>query len=344
MTSAARSIVLRSLAIYPLLLALAACGNDLSQHDFSGDALGTSFTVSVVDRAAGLDFDELQVDVLDALSAVDKLASTWRDDSELSTLNTDMSIDWIPVSARLCELLKHSLEISEITAGAFDPTVGPLVNLWGFGPNGQVSEPPSEADIVATQHKVGYALLEVDCSERLVRKDVADVYVDLSGWAKGYAVDQLANLLDDRGIANYMVEIGGELRVKGHNRKRNHWAIGIEAPSTSERVPHAIVHVTNTSVATSGDYRNYFEHEGQRFSHTIDPRTGRPVTHKLAAVTVMDASAAYADAMATGLLVLGPDNGPELARELGVAAYFLVRDATGIREITTLDFDRLSTQ
>ncbi len=175
-----------------------------------------------------------------------------------------------------------------------------------------------------------------------MRKDVADLYVDLSGWAKGYAVDQLAELLDARGIENYLVEIGGELRVKGQNREGEKWAIGIEAPSTSARVPQAILHVTDTSVATSGDYRNYFEHEGQRFSHTIDARTGRPVSHDLAAVTVVNPSTAYADAMATALLVLGPDDGPELARELDIAGYFLVRNQTEIREITTPGFDRLS--
>jgi thiamine biosynthesis lipoprotein len=166
--------------------------------------------------------------------------------------------------------------------------------------------------------------------------------VDLSGWAKGYAVDQLAALLDTQGIDNYLVEIGGELRVKGMNRDKAKWAIGIEAPSTSARVPHAILHVTDTSVATSGDYRNYFEHDGERFSHTIDARTGRPVAHDLAAVTVVNPSTAYADAMATALLVLGPEDGPQLARELGIAGYFLVRNQTDIREITTPEFDRLS--
>ena len=344
MISAAKLIVLRSFTVCLALLVLSACDNASPQLDLQGSALGTSFLVSVIGFPEELDAESVRQDILDVLADLDELASTWRDDSELSALNAALSVDWVSVSAPFCDLLERSLEISRITKGAFDPTVGPLVNLWGFGPAGPISEPPTDGDIEAAQHRVGFDLVEVDCNEQLVRKDVPDLYVDLSGWAKGHAVDLVAGLLDSRGVENYMVEIGGELRVSGHNRKGRNWAIGIEAPSTSERVPHAIVHVSNTSVATSGDYRNYFEHDGQRYSHTIDPRTGRPVTHSLAAVTVVDASAAFADAMATALLVLGPEDGPELARELDIAAYFLVRDASGIREIATPDFDTLSTQ
>ena len=336
---------LRRLLLILPALALCACGdNSLPQLELTGQAMGTTFRVVLVDPPDTIAEDTLKNEIIAALQTVDVLASTWRDDSDLTVLNVDQSIDWIPVSEEFCALLESSLEISEATGGAFDLTIGPLVNLWGFGPEGQIAEPPSPADIAAAQHRVGFDMLEADCMERLVRKDVPDLYVDLSGWAKGYAVDQVAELLDTRSMDNFLVEIGGELRVKGQNREGKKWAIGIEAPSTSARVPHALVHVTNTSVATSGDYRNYFEHDGQRFSHTIDARSGRPVTHDLAAVTVVNASAAYADAMATALLVLGPDDGPELARQLGIAGYFLVRNETGMREITTPEFDRLSAQ
>jgi thiamine biosynthesis lipoprotein len=174
-----------------------------------------------------------------------------------------------------------------------------------------------------------------------MRKRHADMYVDLSGWAKGLAVDRLANLLDERGLTDYLVEIGGELRVRGHNAEERKWAIAVEAPSTTMRRPQSLLRLSNTSVATSGDYRNYFDHDGQHYSHTIDARTGRPVDHNLAAVTVIDDSAAFADAMATALLVLGPEDGPALAENLGLAGYFLVRNETGIRELTTTEFDKL---
>jgi len=332
---------MRLLSLLWLLLVLGACGDNRAL-ELTGQAMGTTFNVVLVEPPESIATQALESELIAVLQTVDRLASTWRDDSELTTFNLDLSIDWIPVSKDFCALLEGALEISEATGGAFDLTIGPLTNLWGFGPGGQIVDPPSAADIATAQRRVGFEMLEADCAERLVRKDVPDLYVDLSGWAKGYAVDQLAELLDARGAENYLVEIGGEIRVKGTNSKDEKWAIGIEAPSTSSRVPHAILHVTDTSVATSGDYRNYFEHDGLRYSHTIDARTGRPVTHNLAAVTVVNTSTAFADAMATALLVLGPDDGPELARELGIAGYFLVRNQTDIREITTPDFDRLS--
>lgn len=332
--------VRRLLCLLPALI-LCACG-DSQSLELTGQAMGTTFNVVLVGPPESLAAEVLEEELIAALQEVDRLASTWREDSELTVFNLDLSSDWIPVSRRFCALLDGALEVSAATGGAFDLTIGPLTNLWGFGPDGQVADPPSAADIAAAQGRVGFELLEADCAKRRVRKGVPDLYVDLSGWAKGYAVDQLAAILDAHGIDNYLVEIGGELRVKGKNRGNDKWAIGIEAPSTSARVPHAILHVTDTSVATSGDYRNFFEHDGQRYSHTIDARTGRPVAHNLAAVTVVNPSTAYADAMATALLVLGPDDGPQLARKLGIAGYFLVRNPTNIREISTPEFDKLS--
>ncbi|MBT8080908.1 MAG: FAD:protein FMN transferase [Gammaproteobacteria bacterium] len=333
------------LPLLAALLTLAGCGDGrLEQLDLSGNALGTTFNVSIVAPPDALDIDALEGDIVATLTRIDLLASTWRGDSELSAFNENTSVDWILVSPAFCAALESTRDISEATNGAFDVTVGPLVNLWGFGPGGDVAAPPSDAEIDAARRRVGYGQLDIDCDARLVRKDHRAIYVDLSGWAKGHAVDALAALLDARGLGNYLVEIGGELRVSGHNSERRNWAIAIEAPSTSERVPHAIVRVTDTSVATSGDYRNYFEHDGARYSHTIDPRTGRPVTHDLAAVTVVHPSAAFADAMATAFLVLGPVNGPALATELDVAGYFLVRNGTNIEEIATLRFDTLDTQ
>mgnify|MGYP001817810191 FL=1 len=333
------------LPLLAALLTVAACGDGrLEQLDLSGNALGTTFNVAIVQPPEALDTDALEADIVATLRRIDLLASTWRDDSELSAFNENTSVDWILVSPALCAALENTRDISEATNGAFDVTVGPLVNLWGFGPDGVVATPPSDAEIDAARHRVGYGQLEIDCDARLLRKDHGAIHVDLSGWAKGHAVDELAALLDTRGLANYLVEIGGELRVSGYNSERRNWAIAIEAPSTSKRVPHAVVRVTDTSVATSGDYRNYFEHDGTSYSHTIDPRTGRPVTHDLAAVTVVHPSAAYADAMATALLVLGPAHGPALAAELVIAGYFLVRNGTNIEETTTPQFDALDTQ
>ena len=334
----------RALCLFCVVL-LAACGNDrLPQLELAGTALGTTFKIAIVDAPDGLDADALEANVVASLEAVDNLASTWREDSELSRLNANPSIDWMLVSAELCNMLDRALRVSDATDGAFDVTVGQLVNLWGFGPDGPTSEPPSEDAIADAMAIVGYDKIVADCEAKLVRKDVPELYIDLSGWAKGHAVDELAKLLDQTGIQNYLVEVGGEIRVKGHNSEGLGWAVAIEAPSTSERAPHAVVRITNTSVATSGDYRNYFEYDGSLYSHTIDARTGRPVTHNLAAVTVINPSAAYADAMATALLVLGPEAGPKRAEELDLAAYFLVREADDVREVTTTAFDQLGAQ
>ncbi len=326
-----------------LLLALAACGDQrLPQLELAGSALGTTFRVAIVEPLADLDSEALEADILAELAEVDRLASTWRSDSELSRFNAERSTDWLEVSAEFCAALAGALDVSRLTGGAFDMTVGPLVNLWGFGPDGPVEEPPPADQIERAMQSVGYDKVHADCQRGTARKDHEAIYVDLSGWAKGYAVDALAELLNASGLHNYLVEIGGELRVRGHNSERRNWAVAIEAPSTSARVPHAVIHVTDTSIATSGDYRNYFDYSNSRYSHTIDPRTGYPVAHELAAVTVIHPVSAFADAMATALLVLGPDAGPPLAEDLGLAAYFLVRRKTGIEEIATPQFDLLS--
>jgi thiamine biosynthesis lipoprotein len=327
-----------------LLPVLGACGEQrLPQLELEGSALGTTFKVAIVEPASTLDATGLEAEILATLSRLDKLASTWRSDSELSAFNLEQSSDWLPVSAEFCAALSAALEVSRLTNGAFDITVGPLVNLWGFGPEGSISEPPTDAAITAALQYVGYDKLHTDCDRGAARKDTGALYVDLSGWAKGRAVDAVSELLDTSDISNYLVEIGGELRVRGHNSERRKWAVGIEAPSTSQRVPRAIIRVSDTSVATSGDYRNYFEYDGTSYSHTIDPRTGRPVAHGLAAVTVVHPENAFADAMATALLVMGPEAGPELAENLGIAAYFLVRGSTDIEEILTSEFEGLTT-
>lgn len=324
-------------------LLLAACDRDsrLPQYELTGSALGTTFSVLLVAPREGLLKDELQSRILETLGAVDRLASTWREDSELSLFNENPSNDWIETSTELCTAIERALEISQLTNGAFDITVGPLVNLWGFGPDGEIDKPPADDALRAAMGRVGYQHLQTRCEVPALRKQQGDLWIDLSGWAKGHAVDRLAALLDRNELKDYLVEIGGEVRVRGHNAQQLKWAVAIESPSTTKRVPHAVLRVTNTGVATSGDYRNYFDYDGEHYSHTIDPRTGRPIDHALAAVTVVNESTAYADAMATALLVLGPLEGPKRAEELGIAAYFLVRNTTGFREISTTSFDLL---
>lgn len=315
-----------------LLHALAACdGRRLDEYHLSGPTMGTSFNVTLV-TASAFDQQTLQAQIYAALEKVDRQMSTYRADSELAKFNHSSVTDWVPVSPALCKAVDHALELGALTAGAFDITVGPLVNLWGFGPDGPRNEPPAAADIAAAQSTTGRDKLQTDCERPAIRKRHADVHVDLSGYAKGLAADQIAAVLDDRGMLNYLVEIGGDLRVRGHNASQAKWRVAIEKPDPPHDVVEKIIHISDLSVATSGDYRNFFEFEGERFSHTIDPRSGRPVAHSLASVTVLGHYAATADAMATALMVLGPDAGIKFAAREDIAAYFLLRSGDGITE------------
>ena len=316
-----------------LLLTLGACGDHARPvHELVGPTMGTTFSVKIVAPPADLDLDSLRQDIDLTLEQINQTMSTYLSESELSRFNKSLKLEWIEVSADLCHLIEEALLISEFTGGAFDITVGPLVNLWGFGAAETPPGPPNAEKITAATRETGYTKLHVDCSVPALRKDLAGIFVDLSAFAKGYAVDRIARLLDARYVPDYLVEIGGELRMRGKNAKDDNWAIAIETPTRDAREVQKIVHLTNTAMATSGDYRNYFEHEGTYYSHTIDPRTGHPVTHNGASVTVVAPSAAYADATATALLVLGPDAGLELAERESIAAFFLLRLGNGFEE------------
>jgi len=287
--------------------------------------MGTTFSVKVIAPPADLDLASLQQDIQEALDAVNQSMSTYLDDSELSQFNMSDSTDWIEVSAELCHAVEAAQIVSQFTDGAFDITVGPLVSLWGFGPSESVTTPPSDEQVTMALRDTGHTKLHTDCGKPALRKDAPGLNIDLSAFAKGHAVDLVADLLDERALSDYLVEIGGELRLRGLNAKNDNWAIAIETPERAARSVQTVINLTNTGMATSGDYRNYFEHDGNHYSHTIDPRTGRPITHNGASVTVVADTAAFADAAATALLVMGPDAGLALAEQESIAAYFLLR-------------------
>jgi thiamine biosynthesis lipoprotein len=335
-------VPLRHFLFLPVFLSV-ACSDDkaLPSYDLAGDTMGTSFNITLVGPPAELDLEQLNAAIHDRLENVDAIASTYRADSELSRFNADPSTDWIRVSPEFCRMVSAANDISIMTQGAFDITVGPLVNLWGFGPEISENDIPTDEEIAAAKARVGYEALETDCDHSVMRKSSADIYVDLSGWAKGYAVDQIANLLDAQKLTDYLVEIGGELRVRGHNAKQQKFSIAIEKPLANDEMAYTLMRLSDVSVATSGDYRNFFEHDGQRYSHSIDPRSGRPISDELAGVSVVSTNTAYADAVATAFLVLGPEDGLALAEKLRIAAYFLVRTDNGIEEKSSSQFAAL---
>lgn len=312
------------------LLASGGCNDPAAVRTAEGLAMGTTWSVQVVEPPAGLTRARLRRTVQDALDDVDERMSTYREDSEVSRFNRQHHTDWIPVSRELLDVLRTALEVAALTEGAFDPTVGPLVDLWGFGPV-QRSAPPDEATLEAARARVGYDKLELRLAPPALRKRIPDLRLDLSSIAKGWAVDRVARALDTLGATHYLVEVGGELRGRGHNARGEPWRIAIERPVPGARLPYAVFPLWETASATSGDYRNFRQAHGKRLSHLIDPRSGRPVAQRLASVTVLDPSGARADALATGLLVLGPDRGFELAVRQGIAAYFIERTPQGFR-------------
>jgi thiamine biosynthesis lipoprotein len=304
------------------------CSNELEIQKLSGRTMGTTWSVVVANPITSHDQEVLQANIETVLAEVNRQMSTYDPTSEISQFNQSDQLDtWYPVSELFAMTTAKALGFSEVSNGAFDPTIGPLVNLWGFGPDAGVEALPSEAVIGEAKSKVGFAAISVRTPETdggsAIRKS-AQRRLDLSAIAKGLGVDQVYRLLDDQGYANFLVEIGGEVRVKG-DKDGLGWKIAVEKPIRGERAVEQLLALRDVALATSGDYRNYREIDGIAYSHTIDPSTGRPVTHQLASVTVADSECAMADGWATTLLVLGPKKGFELAVARNLSAMFIER-------------------
>ncbi len=316
-----------------------------SSETLSGRTMGTTWTATW--HGSRGNTDEVPASVVAdelprLLDRVDRMMSTWRDDSEISRFNSASSTDWFAVSHDTMRVLRRALEIAAQSDGAFDVTVSPLVALWGFGVDGQ-RPAPDEQQVAAAIRRVGWQKLEVRTDPPSVRKSEPEVTVDLSAIAKGYAVDLLGIYLDSIAVAGYLVEVGGETRVQGARADGSPWRIGIEQPLAGQRRVRRVLTVSGEtrSIATSGDYRNRRNVGGRVLSHTIDPRTGHPVEHSLAAVTVVAEDCMTADALATTLMVLGPVDGLAHARRHGVAALLLTRTGTTINEQATEEFSAL---
>ncbi len=319
-----------------LVFVLSACSSQ-QQYPFqyTGPVMGTSYTVKVSRLPEGVDGPQLQKKISTLLEQINGQMSTYLSDSELSRFNRNPSTDWQSVSRPLYNVLREAQQISRRSGGAFDITVGPLVNLWGFGPETMQAEPPAEASIAERLNLIGYKHLKLREQPLSVKKDFAGLYLDLSALAKGFAVDQVAELLEKQGISDYMVEIGGEIRLHGNNLSGKPWRIAVEKPTPDKRMIQRVLAISDIAMATSGDYRNFFEFNGVRFSHSIDPRTGRPISHRLASVTILRRTSMEADALATAMMVLGPEQGYRLAENERIAALFIIKDGDGFIEKST---------
>ncbi|MDH5304257.1 MAG: FAD:protein FMN transferase [Gammaproteobacteria bacterium] len=332
--------VLLAIMLPTLLLSCERPVDERPVSRLSGATMGTTFSIQLVAPPHGVSMTTLEDQVTKTLASIEASMSTYRPDSELSRFNAHSGSDWFVVSAELCAVVAAAQGLSHLTGGAFDITVGPLVNLWGFGPDITVAQPPGAERIAEAMRLTGNQHLQTDCSVPALAKALPALYVDLSAYTKGYAVDRIASLLSDFGASNYFVEIGGEIRVTGSNAHNQPWSIAIEAPHRGASSVTRVVELSDASMATSGDYRNYFEHDGRIYSHTIDPRSGYPVSHSVAAVSVVADSTALADGLATALLVLGPIEGMQFAEQQDIAALFQLRTDAGVQERMSTRFAR----
>ncbi|TRN21150.1 FAD:protein FMN transferase [Vibrio furnissii] len=318
------------------LLLLAGCEQPPQQVHLSGPTMGTSYNIKYIQQDGLPSSDDLHKEIDRLLEEVNDQMSTYRQDSELSRFNQYQGTDAFEVSTQTATVVKEAMRLSTLTEGALDVTVGPLVNLWGFGPEARPEVVPTDAELADRKANTGIHHLTVNGNS--LSKDLSHLYVDLSTIAKGWGVDVVANYIESQGIHNYMVEVGGEIRLKGLNRDNVPWRIAVEKPTVDERSIQEIIEPGDMAIATSGDYRNYFERDGVRYSHIINPQTGRPIHNRVVSVTVLDKSCMTADGLATGLMVLGDEKGIEIAEQNHIPVFMIVKTDDGFKEIASSAF------
>jgi thiamine biosynthesis lipoprotein len=309
----------------------------------TGATMGTSYSVRI-GSTAPVDPDTLRAALNARLAEINSMMSTYDSESDISRLNRAGSGNWIEIPAEMATVVREAIGISELSQGAFDITVSPLVELWGFGPGGAIAEPPTAARIEAVRQRTSIDKLRLRTEPPAIRKTHAGVSIDLSAIAKGYAVDELARVIERMGASDYLVEIGGEIRVRGERPGGGNWRVGIERPLRGERSVQRVIELGDGAIATSGDYRNFIMLDQVRFSHAIDPRTGYPVQHATASVSVIADTAMRADALATAFLVLGHDMGLPLAEQLVLPVLFTIRTEDGLDEIASSAFEAILTR
>jgi len=322
--------------VFLVLMSLTACDfftpasqtrvKTLLKTLLQGKTMGTTYNIGVVHfKNQKVDGDALKVTIDDLLENINQQVSTYIPSSQISQFNKREQTDWFKVDKDFFTTVESAQLVSEETQGLFDISVSPIINLWGFGAE-KNDQPPNEDQIKKALTNVGYKQLQLDPELSSLKKLKPSLSIDLSAIAKGFAVDKISQLLMNKGFSDHIVEIGGELRVSGHNQNDKAWRIAIEQPDVAANTVSRSVAMTNLAVATSGDYRNYFVENGVRRSHIIDPTTGYPVTHNLASVTVLHESAMMADAYATALLVMGDAKGKAFAKEHQLDVLMIVRE------------------
>jgi thiamine biosynthesis lipoprotein len=320
------------------LLPLIARADEAS---FGGMTMGTRYAVRFLQPSPPISVEEVRRDVDGLLARLERAMSTYRDDSDVSRFSAQRGTDWFAVSADTARVVLAARDVSRLTDGAFDVTADPLARLWGFGPQRHTGAVPQTEAIEAARRRVDWRKLEARLDPPALRKSDPGLSVDLSGIAKGYAVDAIAAHLESLGIRDWLVGIAGELRARGSSKHGRAWQVGIEKPLDKGSAIARVIELNDCAVSTSGDYRNFFIADGRRYGHVMDPRSGRPVANGMASVSVVGASGARADALATALMVLGADAGCALAEREGLPCLFILRDGDGFSEKMTPAFEKL---
>lgn len=300
----------------------------------AGETMGSAWTVKVTGPLP-LPAGQLRDGIQARFEAVNQALSTWRPDSALSRFNDDDSGEWRDVDPELATVMAYALTLAQASDGAYDITVGPLVNLWGFGPDPATYRAPDAEAIARARARVGWRKVEVDETRHRARKQPG-VRVDLSSLGKGRGVDRVSEYLDAQGVSNYLIDLSGKLRARGYNSGGGAWLVAVERPvadatSDNSAVEPEVVSLRDSSVATAGDYRKFFEADGRHYSHIIDPRTGEPVTHRTVSATALGSTCMQADAWATVFMVMAPEAALALADAEGVKALLIAREAPGYR-------------
>ena len=318
-----------------MLAALAGCEKPAAERpmvEIHGRTMGTFYGVKVVgDFPGGQPALQTQVDSL--LKHYNDEISTYDPNSSLSKFNQQQTTAPFPVSQEMADILISAVRVGQRTQGVLDVTVGPLVNLWGFGPDKRPIKTPTDEQIAAARQRVGIQHLHVDVSadHAALRKDVPNIYVDLSTIGEGFGADKVAEFLESRGVHNYLVEIAGASRSRGVNAKGEPWKLAIQKPTDELDEVQAIVKPDGRAISTSGSYRNYYELDGQRYSHIIDPATGKPITHRLVSATVITPTALEADGLDTALMVMGPEKAMAFAKQQRLAVYLVIKTDKGFK-------------
>jgi thiamine biosynthesis lipoprotein len=326
-------------ALVVLAGVLCGCGNGDSLETFGGPTMGSTYSIKYVRREGLPSPKDVQAEVEKILADVDQQMSTYRSDSDIERFNDLPTNRCQKMPAPILKLIRVGEQLSEQSEGSYDLTVEPLLNLWGFGPQAREEKVPSAQALAEVRQRVGYQHLRIDRDQ--LCKDAA-VEVDFNSIAAGYAVDTIAARLEAMGIHDYLAEATGELKAAGRKLDGLPWRIALEEPRDDQQVAQKIIAVDGYGVSTSGDYRNYFQQDGRRYSHTFDARTGAPILHTLASVTVIHPSALMADGLSTLLLILGPERGWDYAQAHDIGAFFVIRADTGFVTRTTQAFERLS--